>query len=1381
MGVNKTTNYYIGLDIGMDSAGYAVTTPQYDLLQHRGEPMWGVSVFGQAETAAERRMFRSNRRNLYRKKWRRHLLQGFFAGEISKIDPEFFIRLQESALHREDKTRNTDPYSLFNNPGFTDQEYHQRYPTIHHLIWELMQNPEPHDARLVYLACAWILEHRGHFLDSIDTNDLSAATDFLFIHRAFLNGFVQSGYDTPWSEDMGKEIAAILQKRESILAKEKEFFKLLNNGKKIKNNPTEAFPFGKAAIIRLLCGGKIAPDVLFQNELYEDLDSISFEEDDEILEGKIGQLDSPDVEVILQIRKLYNWGILASILKTESNGTVVNPNVSEIKIRDYEQHRKDLKELKYFISKYCPEQYKTVFQTLEPKLPNYAAYSYHFKTGDAPAKELPDKKASQQDFCDFLKPIMKKIQPETQDRERFDDLLNRIEAGIFAPKQRRTENRVIPQQLYQAELRCILKNASGYLPFLTEKDEDGLSVSEKILSIFRFCIPYFVGPLNTASPFAWLKRKQGTIYPWNFSKMVDLDQSEQAFIGRMTNTCSYLPSEPVLPKQSLQYSFFMLLDELNNLRINGKKISVEAKQAIVQKLFMTKRKVTVKQIHSFLIKNGYAPNDSTISGLDNPIHSSLDSYIDFSDLLSSGQLTEKQAEEIIARATYISDTARRRQWLDSTMGHLPEPERKRISMLKYKDFGRLSSKFLTGMVGANKSTGEAGTVLELLWNTNHNLIQLLSESYTFAETIASNEKEFYQDTPMSLDERLQKMSLSSQEKRPVIRTLRIVEDVVKATGKAPEKIFVNSVRQSFGKNKGKRSVSRKDQILNLYKQFPATEVAELRAQLENMGDDANNNLQNDALYLYFMQLGRCMYTGEKILFSRLSADYNKEHIYPRRVVLDNSVHNNLVLTKISINKAKDDSYPISPVIQKQMSGFWNMLLDKQMITAEKYKRLTRATEFSDDEKFGFTQQLIGASGQMAKAIRVCLQERYPDTQVVFAREDLISEFRGLYGLSTVRSLGEMYRAKNAYLNAVAGNIYHDVISKPFYLTEEKYSMNPRTIYERKQVVNGKTTWDPDYIEKIKNTLQNPYIHIALRPHKRTGAFYKTMPLKAGEKRGMAERKMGLDVKKYGGYPDKATSFFLLARYRTPKKLDAAFIPVTILDSNRVLRQDDFAQQYVENFILETFHENCQFIDFPLGKQAILMNTILRLNKFDVCISGKTGVTISAIPMTPLYLRGNEESYVRRLERVWRKQSQEPKYKINEVFDRITSKGNLEIYDFFLGKSGKKPFVSMPAPQTATLEQGRETFIQLSLEEQVRSLKWIVDLFRCNRTDACDLSLIGGSKNAGKCTVSMKLSTLKKYDDVRIITTSASGLIQKKSDNLLKLIDESNLEEKVFPQ
>lgn len=52
----------------------------------------------------------------------------------------------------------------------------------------------------------------------------------------------------------------------------------------------------------------------------------------------------------------------------------------------------------------------------------------------------------------------------------------------------------------------ILNNASKYLPFLSEKDCDGISVSDKILKIFQFRIPYYVGPLNTHSDNSWLIR-----------------------------------------------------------------------------------------------------------------------------------------------------------------------------------------------------------------------------------------------------------------------------------------------------------------------------------------------------------------------------------------------------------------------------------------------------------------------------------------------------------------------------------------------------------------------------------------------------------------------------------------------------------------------------------------------------------------------------------------------------------------------------------------------------------------------------------------------------------------------------------------------------------
>ena len=62
------------------------------------------------------------------------------------MDPLFYLRIEESALVREDSQ---EPTALFNDPNFTDKEYYQKYPTIHHLIDELMHSNKPHDVRLV--------------------------------------------------------------------------------------------------------------------------------------------------------------------------------------------------------------------------------------------------------------------------------------------------------------------------------------------------------------------------------------------------------------------------------------------------------------------------------------------------------------------------------------------------------------------------------------------------------------------------------------------------------------------------------------------------------------------------------------------------------------------------------------------------------------------------------------------------------------------------------------------------------------------------------------------------------------------------------------------------------------------------------------------------------------------------------------------------------------------------------------------------------------------------------------------------------------------------------------------------------------------------------
>ena len=94
--------YYLGLDVGTNSVGYAVTDRDYRLMKFKGEPMWGSHVFEDGSNSDSRRRFRTARRRLARRKQRVELVREIFAPEIAKVDERFFIRLNEAALWRDD-------------------------------------------------------------------------------------------------------------------------------------------------------------------------------------------------------------------------------------------------------------------------------------------------------------------------------------------------------------------------------------------------------------------------------------------------------------------------------------------------------------------------------------------------------------------------------------------------------------------------------------------------------------------------------------------------------------------------------------------------------------------------------------------------------------------------------------------------------------------------------------------------------------------------------------------------------------------------------------------------------------------------------------------------------------------------------------------------------------------------------------------------------------------------------------------------------------------------------------------------------------------------------------------------------------------------------
>lgn len=1041
----KKQDYYLGLDIGTDSVGWAVTNTEYDLLKWHGDPMWGVTLFNQNENAnAKRRSSRISRRRLARRKQRVALVQELFASEIAKVDPKFYIRMQESALWREDAA---EPYSIFNDEGYTDQEYHNQYPTIHHLIVDLMKSDKPHDVRLVYLACAWLVAHRGHFLSDINKENITEMTNFETVYRAFTDCVVnlRDNATIPWNEDNLVGIRNILLKHIPVTRKYCELLTVLYSDGKAPTLSDE-YPYGIEAMWKLLCGSKVSVNDLFPKEDYSELGSVSLNVSDEELEDLIGKLGD-DAELIVRMKALYDQVLLSEVLNSFQT-------ISEAKVAIFEQHKADLLNLKAFVKKYIPDKFNNIFR--DAIKGNYTAYSRHVGKKN---QKLPKDKGGKEEFSDWLNKIIKSVNPDEEDLPFFEDMILRLKTMSFLPKQTDGDNRVIPYQLYWYELRELLTKAEGYLCFLGQKDEDGLSVTDKLLSIMEFRIPYFVGPLNKASNYHWLDRTKEKIYPWNFEKVVNLENSEKGFIEKMMNRCTYLPDKTVLPKDSLLYHRYMVLNEINNIRIDGVELPVEYKQAIYKEVFEKRRKVTYKALIDFMTCRGYMMPGQSVTGIDIKINADLKPQHDFARLMSNGVLTEKQVEQIIERITYTTDKIRLKKWLAETYPDLSQNDVDYIARLNYKEFGRLSRKLLE-FEGYDKHTGEVATIMSLLWTTNKNLMELMSEQFSFAEEIKKQQDEYYATHALKLDERLNEMWLPNAVKRPVLQALKLTREIKGLVGCAPKKIFVEVTRGATEEQKNKRTSSRREQILELYKKCKDEDVRILKQELESLGERVDDKLRGDALFLYFMQQGRSMYSGSKLDISKLgTAEYNIDHIYPESKSGDDSLLNNKVLVLSTENGQKGDRYPIDSEVRSSMHGFWDELHKIGAVNDEKYRRLTRSTPFTEEEQLGFVGRQLTQTSQAVKAVAELLQEYFPDTEIVYTKAKLVSNFRQTFNILKSRTFNDLHHAKDAYLNVVTGNVFNMRFSKRWFSLEQDYNLKTKPLFTHPVICGEETVWD----------------------------------------------------------------------------------------------------------------------------------------------------------------------------------------------------------------------------------------------------------------------------------------------------------------------------------
>ena len=1132
---------------------------------------------------------------------------------------------------------------------------------------------------------------------------------------------------------------------------------------------------------RLLSGYEA--DLLLVGDQYKKGNKISLSTDTDVFRSALAELDISDSylqDALLYMEEIYAFACAKRILGNCNS-------ISEAKVRLYEKRKNDLKKLKSLILIHFPDDYSRFFRDSAENL-----YGQWCSNKD---------KIGKSKFIGELKKLLSsqsaKNLPEAQ------EILEGLENGTFLPKQRSSDNSVIPCSFYYTELYNLLHSSSSYLPRLSASDsEKGPSNIDKILKIFSFKLPYYIGPLNKNSEFSWFSRKrEGKIYPWNFSEIIDEDKSEKEFISKMQGSCTYLPWEKTLPKNSFFYCEFEMRNMINTIKIDGHVLDEDRRERLFE-AFKARKTIGIKKIAEVL-----KTEPENLSGIDKQTSTGALPFIKFKKFIDSGTLSLYQAEEIIRYTAYIHDKKRILSWLKRKYPTLSENESSELSSLEFEGFGKLSEAFLTQIPGVRKDTSGvyAESILDAMRKYPENLMQLLSSRWTFGEAVKEACEKYYTGSA-SLEDKLSEMRLSNPVKRMATRAVKVVEDIVKVQGQEPEKIFIEVTRSH--EKEPQRTIPRREKIAELYNGIGDEIYGDKSTLLKRLAE-AEGMLQKRSIYLYCMQMGKDMYTGKSIDFDQLiKGSYDIDHIWPRSIIKDDSL-DNIVLTNKIDNIRKTNSYPLADTIQQKMKPFWTYLHEHGMMSDEKFNRLLRTNAFTSEERFGFVHRQLVETSQATKAVGRILEEKYKNTKIVLSRAEDVSEYRHEFKFPKSRIINDMHYAKDAYLNIVVGNVFNEKFTEAFFATNPEASIKVRSVFKEEILASYKAKNTMIWAGKasqnvVANTMHKNTVRLTRYSYKKAGGFYDQKPSRAcdvANSKNYFPIKRVLPVEKYGGYGDIRREFWILCKCRIDGKEDRIFVPIDVMNASKVLEEHQYRKDYLarEVSVLTSKPKNkVEIVDcYPNFEhpRIIKIQSVLSLNGFQVLLKGISGPTMVINYQTPIFFNQDTkvrvcndhqkiidvtlEAYETYLES-WKTKvfPNGNKNKGIEIYepsdmeyfkDKITRDNNAILYEALTRKLFSKPFIAAPAKSTIGdpllkqyIKKGEihtediivilNAFGKLKLSEQVLRILDDIQWF---------------SEKSSSKHINCKLSTLSKnYTDIRLIDYSPTGIDRRISKNLL---------------
>ena len=758
-------------------------------------------------------------------------------------------------------------------------------------------------------------------------------------------------------------------------------------------------------------------------------------------------------------------------------------------------------------------------------------------------------------------------------------------------------------------------------------------------------------------------------------------------------------------------------------------------------------------------------------------------------------------EKIIKYHTIISDKNRLKVRIEREFPNLFTPAQlKEIKGLNYQGWGRLSKKFLSELFFINKITGERTTIIDELWNTNKNLQEIVFDSnYTLGEELLKYTKN-RKDSITYND--IQELYCSPSVKRGVWQCVKIVDEIIQIMGKTPSKVFIEVTRHDEEKGEKGRKLSRKSNLESIYssKEFKneikktAYEIEELMNELTKEED---SKLRSEKLYLYFLQLGRCAYSGEKIDIKDIFDDhlYDVDHIIPQSKIKDDSI-NNKVLVKHIYNQMKGDSYPvysIHPEWVENQKHFWELLNKLKLMGSAKLSRLTRTDSLSKEELGGFIARQLVETNQSVKAVIDLLRKMLPaESRVIFSKAKFVSDFRNKYDIPKSREVNDLHHCKDAYLNIVVGNVLDARFTEDprnFFKCKnnnERITMNTKNLFD-KTVYSSKPgsntiVWDGEKdIVRIKDICnKNDCLVSKFTFADYNGAFYDETVYKSLKNDPNSRSAISLkgdcnnplsNQEKYGGYSKLQNAYFMVVESEKKGKKIKTIESVPILVLRKFRGSKDIDEKILEYVAKENGLVNPKII---VGKMNF--HSLLKINKGLYWLGGKTNNSYVLHNANQWRTDNETTTYVKILEKFAEMELNAKKNKISlnlvekdgkVIISKASKEGNREIaiskdlniqlYDEIITLLSKPTYVGMQLESVLRqkLEEKREKFVSLSVLEQARLLNGIIPRISTGARMA-NLQLLGEGASIGMLTIGKDITD----KDITLIEQSPTGLYYK---------------------